>query len=259
VDCRVDGSAQCLRLLQEELRQRKWAAATMTTSTTTTTRTITTAAVAAAAVTIKSVPCIGPCGDGPNVVVVDATTGKRIVDPDLAQRKEGPMSLAPADMFGVNTAGVYQVRNAAMANAVMNLAIASNGTAVSTATTTPGGGGGGRGGGGASFLSEPAVRGQSDNSENGIVVSNRNWWDRPRNERIFLQRCMHASILVGIADRYGTTTAAGTSSSGEAQLDALGWSMAAFLWLLSNFIMKESLLEQVLTGKAWTNHRKKRR
>jgi hypothetical protein len=229
----------------------------MTTSTTTTTRTITTAAVAA--VTIKSVPCIGPCGDGPNVVVVDATTGKRIIDPDLAQRKEGPMSLAPADMFGVNTAGVYQVRDAAMAHAVTNLAMASNGATASTntATTTPGGGGGR--GGGAALLSEPAVRGQSDNSGGGgIVVSSRNWWDRSRNERIFLQRCMHASILVGIADQYGTTTA-GTSTSGEAQLDALGWSIAAFLWLLSNFIVKESLLEQVLTGIAWTNHRKKRR
>jgi Thioredoxin-like [2Fe-2S] ferredoxin len=104
-DCRVDGSAQCLRLLHDELRSRR------------------NTATVAAAVIIKSVPCIGPCGDGPNVVVVDEADGKRIVDRALAQRKERPLSLAPADMFGANTAGVYQVRNAEMADAVMNLAL----------------------------------------------------------------------------------------------------------------------------------------
>jgi hypothetical protein len=171
-------------------------------------------------------------------VVVDEADGKRIVDRALAQRKERPLSLAPADMFGANTAGVYQIRTAEMADAVVNSAL--SGTSSNTGSTASGTREEGRG------------RRTSALETRTIVSSSRNWWDRPRNERLFLQRCMHTAILLGIANEQYSST------SGEG-LGTLGWSLAAFLWLLSNFIMKESLLERVLSGKARTALLRKRR
>jgi (2Fe-2S) ferredoxin len=62
-------------------------------------------------VEVKATACLGPCGDGQNVVVVvDPTINIRIVDGALVAAKESsPGRLVRADMFGPNVKGVCQV------------------------------------------------------------------------------------------------------------------------------------------------------
>lgn len=185
-DCRVDGATDCLRmlLLQTSCYQDN------------------------RILRVRATTCLGPCGDGPNVVAVNATTGRRMVLPgDLPDARERG-SWVPADLFGANVTGVMQVRSARQAEALVRLAH-HHGTRSSSGMDPPAG----------------------PDSYNR-VQSTRTWYDRPRNERLVLQRAMHVSILMGLA--------------GHPKDDFVAWSVAALLWVLSNFVMKESLLESFL-------------
>jgi hypothetical protein len=72
-----------------------------------------------------------------------------------------------------------------------------------------------------------------------FIESRRCWFDRPRNERLVAQRVLHASILYGLA----------TASNHQPLGTTTEWGIAIVLWTLSNFVMKESVLEQWLQGK----------
>ena len=187
VDCRVDGATDCLRMLQQRASSHS---------------------NATAAVQVKAVPCLGPCGDGPNAIIVDHRTGQRMGVAESATATREPGSRVPADVFGANTKGVFQVRTLQQADTVLRVA---------TNSSTPG------------EVTE------SPQPERAVVRSTRAWYDRPRNERLMLQRFMHASILWGLLERNATGS-----------IDAVAWAVAAVLWVLSNFIMKESLLETFL-------------
>jgi Thioredoxin-like [2Fe-2S] ferredoxin len=210
-DCRVDGASECLRMMQK---------LASTTSNNSTDKTL---------LKVKASPCLGPCGDGPNVVVMDGTTNKRIVDTELQARRNGSGSVVPADIFGASVTGVYQVRSSQDAAGVINLAIGSLTKSLDNDDQNVA----------QSASSKLAALESNDSNTVVVITSNRAWYDRPRNERLMLQRLMHVSILAGLASY-------GTSSQGCGELSNLQWGTAAILWIASNFIMKESLLEMVL-------------
>jgi hypothetical protein len=209
-DCRVDGASECLRMMQQ---------LASTSSSNNTDKTL---------LKVKASPCLGPCGDGPNVVVMDGTTNKRIVDTELQAQKSGSGSVVPADIFGASVTGVYQVRTSQDAARVMNLAIGILRTSLDYDQKNVA----------QAASSNFVALGNNDNNTVVVITSNRAWYDRPRNERLMLQRLMHVSILAGLAS-YDT-------SHGGSELSNLQWGTAAILWIASNFIMKESLLEMVL-------------
>jgi (2Fe-2S) ferredoxin len=236
VDCRLDGSAQCWRMLQQECRNLQPS----------NDDTI----ITANAVTIESTKCLGPCGDGPNVVIVPSdksllsstnrttTSYDRIWDETLAiprplsNAQRYHKSFVPAYLFGANVQGVYQVRDSERARAVVHVAVASSlgtvksslrkATAMDTTTAT-------------TTTSNRAAQQQPLQ----FIESRRCWFDRPRNERLVAQRVLHASILYGLA----------TASNHQPLGTTTEWGIAIVLWTLSNFVMKESVLEQWLQGK----------
>jgi hypothetical protein len=212
-DCRVDGASECLRMMQK-------LASTTSNNSNSTDKTL---------LKVKASPCLGPCGDGPNVVVMNGTTNKRIVDTELQARKSGSGSVVPADIFGASVTGVYQVRSSQDASGVINLAIGSWKTSLDNDDQNVA----------KSASSKLAALESNDNNTVVVILSNRAWYDRPRNERLMLQRLIHVSILAGLASYR-------TSSQGGGELGNLQWGTAAILWIASNFIMKESLLEMVL-------------
>ena len=201
-DCRVDGSTDCLRLIQKQCRQQ----ASSSDDDSIRNR-----------IKVKSVPCIGPCGDGPNVVLIkDDNTKNRIVDMQLADElrdDDGQRSLVPPEIFGSSPTGVYQVRNKQSANKIVNLAMKTLALTSSTASTTA-----------------------TTDDDKDVVTSTRLWYDRPRNERLMLQRFMHICILGGLGLKY-------RELGDGVEMPASAWFIAATLWILSNFIMKENLLE----------------
>jgi Thioredoxin-like [2Fe-2S] ferredoxin len=185
LDCRLDGASDCLRMMQQQQQPRSFDIA------------------------IRAVPCLGPCGDGPNVVI--RHDSRRVVDTGMQEslKESWPRSLVPADMFGANTTGIYQVRTKVAADMVMERARELSGVPLDAMSL----------------------------STRERVRSTRAWYDRPRNERLVLQRLMHLSILLGLAN-YDDT------------LGGLQWTLAALLWLASNFVMKESVLEDFIKKQA---------
>lgn len=170
VDCRLDGATECLRQLQRAVP---------------------------AGIKVTGRPCLGPCGDGPNIKIVDENEN-RVVQP---QEDRGPGSLVPAELFGSNPRGIYQVRTARNINRVVRIATDAAGL---------------------------GPQGVLDDDASEIVIpSKREPYDRPRNERKVLQRVMQASIAVGLAqcDQVGTIQA----------------ETAALLFFLSSFVMRENI------------------
>ena len=185
-DCRVDGSTQALKELQTQNASLK------------------------DAIRVTGKPCLGPCGDGPCVMVLDKQ-GNRVVE---EQENKLPGSLVPADLFGTNPRGIYQVRTARQVQQVCRMA-------------------------------REAATGKRDNDEESspleedtdkvIVQSTRSIFDRPRNERKVLQR--FAQCLVGIG-LYQYDHDHG--SVGNVQ-----YAIAAVLFLASDLILKEGLFYEL--------------
>jgi hypothetical protein len=196
-DCRVDGSTDCLRSIQQhELIQR---AKDFNQDN----------ANDARAIQVVSCPCVGPCGDGPNVVVWDRN-GQRIVEP---REFKAPKSLVPPDAFGDSSRGVYQVRTQDDVNFVAQLAARSAGmdTTLSANIDAP--------------------------TDTIIVTPSRPWYDRPRNERKVMQRLMQFLVAVGLCDQYQT----------YGMIEEEQWRIAIALFVLSNFMTNENLLSQAFT------------
>lgn len=170
-DCRIDGATQCIRRLQRAVPD---------------------------GIKVTGRPCLGPCGDGPNVKIVDENDA-RIVKP---QDDRGPGSLVPAELFGSNPRGIYQVRTIRNVEQVVRIATDAAGF-------------------------EPQEISNHASSSSVVITSSRKLYDRPRNERKVLQRLMQAMV------------AAGLSQVGEVSTIQIG--TAAFLFFLSSFIMKENI------------------
>jgi hypothetical protein len=186
-DCRVDGSSECLRRLQQhpliqQQRQRSKDAGGSPSSDADDDA----SSFGTSKIRIISTPCLGPCGDGPNVVVMDDRLSKRVVEtrPVLS-----PKSLVPADMMGDNSRGVYQVRTQNDIDFVINLAAQTAGV-----KTT----------GSASESTSSSTKRSNTDVDEVIITGTRTWYDRPRNERKVMQRLMQFLILVGLYDQYKT-------------------------------------------------------
>ena len=245
-DCRVDGSTDCLRMIQNQCKQKL---ATLGRSNDdSSSQQQQQQQQLRDQIKIKSVQCLGPCGDGPNVVLNlslqggenDDRFGKRVVNRELQDiLKEtnqkgsggGPKSLVPAEPFGANTSGVYQVRTTQNAATIVNLAVQTLSK---------------EGGVGEEAPLRSLIEDESKmSSKNEHVTVTRQWYDRPRNERLVLQRFMHVSILFGLGSKYNDEGGVLPSSA---------WIIAGILWILSNLIMKENLLEQ-----GWNKINRKKR
>lgn len=170
VDCRLDGATECLRRLQRAVPD---------------------------GIKVTGQPCLGPCGDGPNIKIVDENE-KRVVQ---TQEDRGPGSLVPAELFGSNPRGIYQVRTARNINRVVRIATDAAGL-------------------------DP--KDELDKDASVIVIpSNRQPYDRPRNERKVLQRLMQVSVAVGLSQCD--------------QVDTIQGETAALLFFLSSFVMRENI------------------
>lgn len=145
--------------------------------------------------------CLGPCGDGPCVVVLDSEN-LRVVE---AQTERVQGSLVPPEIFGSNPRGVYQVRTAANVKHVVRIAADTAGVEPSDE----------------SFWNVP-------DSELG-VTSTRQPFDRPRNERKVMQRLMQFFVLAGLYQQ-----------AKYSEVDSLQLGTAFVLFLLSDLIMKEN-------------------
>lgn len=174
IDCRLDGASDALRALQRN---------------------------APDGVRVTGRACLGPCGDGPCVVVLNSEN-KRVIEEQKGRVVQG--SLVPPDLFGVNPRGVYQVRNAGNVEQVVGIAAAEASLDVSN----------------------KVVLNESD-SESVVVTSTRRPFDRPRNERKVLQRLMQFLVLVGLYS--------------HENVQALQFEIAFGLFLLSDLIMKENI------------------
>jgi hypothetical protein len=122
-------------------------------------------------------------------------------------------------MFGVNLRGVYQVRTQQNVDFVVDLAAASTVGLEEEEENIPA----------ASIISA------ADTTI--VATSTRPWFDRPRNERKFLQRLAQALVLLGL-NQY-------ENENGE--IGGQQWQVAGILALASNFIMKENLIEGFIT------------
>ena len=180
-DCCVDGSAFCMRQLQKSVK----------------------AIDSDRNIRVTGRNCVGPCGDGPCVMILDATNNnERIV---VDQPSKQSISLAPPDVFGSNPKGWYQVRTQQQLEEVMSSACESTGIPFETS----------------------AADGCGDEL---IIEPTRQMYDRPRNERKVLQRLMQVMVLAGF---YGI----------EGEPSQLQYAIGVALFILSNVIMKENLLE----------------
>lgn len=141
IDCRVDGASDCLRALQKRAKGNY---------------------------KVRARKCVGPCGDGPCVLVADET-GRRVVDQPQENKIQG--SLVPPALMGANPKGVFQVRTAGQLEQVIAIA-------------TPQG--------------AEKEREVVDDSSALIVTSTRQPYDRPYNERKVMQRLMQFLVLCGV-------------------------------------------------------------
>ena len=178
VDCRVDGASECLRQLQKNVPSSD-------------------------RLKVTGRPCLGPCGDGPCVRVLDPN-GKAIVE-DQTDRVQ--TSLAPPELFGSNPRGIYQVRNGKNLQQVISIATNAAGL-------------------------EPKNDGGIENllSSKWVISSTRKSYDRPRNERKVLQRLAQFMVMTGLYEYYQSHN----------ELGSLQYEVAFVLFLLSNLIVKEN-------------------
>lgn len=189
-DCRVDGSTQTLKQLQSCVSQLNQGQNQKQKS-----------------ITIQSKNCLGPCGEGPCVQVLNAQ--KQRVFRGEQPNREPSDSWMPADSFGADTKRIYQVRNAAQAAFVLELAASE------------------------AHLPKRLI---PDESSFPPVQSTRAWYDRNNNDRKVLQRLLQVAVAAGLLE-YSKT---------HDELGPLPWGIAASIVLTSNFIMKDNLLEQVV-------------
>ena len=178
-DCRVDGCSQALRELQKQNANDK------------------------ETISVKSRPCLGPCGDGPTVMVLDKQ-GARIVED---QNDKLPGSLVPPELFGTNPRGIYQVRTAGQVHQVSRIAQEAAGKSADEIPSPP------------------------ENADEIIAQSTRSVLDRPRNERKVLQRFMQFLVLVGLYQY----------EHNQGSLGNTQYTIAAILFLGSDLILKEGL------------------
>lgn len=223
-DCRVDGASDCLRALQRisKTNQRK---VTSDDDDDCQQRTV---------VKVRARNCLGPCGDGPCVVVLDAQGNRKAMmmsdNTDSngennnnnskrrrKQQKKERGSLVPPELFGVDDSTIYQVKTEADVEMVWRLAAS---TTVGTTSSEKQNEEGEQG-----LVQTPAT----------IIRSTRRWYDRPNNERKVLQRLMHVMILAGLYEY----------SESHISLGSLQYGIATTLFILSNFIMKDNLFEQL--------------
>ena len=238
-DCRIDGASHCLRRIQQAtsiVNNNVVVAAALSSfssnNTTTATTSTTTTPSAKKAIVVEARPCIGPCGDGPNVVVLLSMDGhnkkgqqqqQRVVSTE-PQPNRGPGSLVPANVFGDNPRGVYQVRTPEHVDFVLNLAKQAAQIPHDIATTTIT----------SSIDNEDAAAAATftTTTTTTTTTSSRPWYDRPRNERRVLQRVMQFLVLIGL---YQYDKIEGSIGSEQ-------WIVAAILGLASNWIMKENII-----------------
>ena len=188
-DCRVDGSASCMRQLQKSVK-----AIDAGTSDSGSDRTI----------RVTGRNCVGPCGDGPCVMILDATNDNERIAVDQPSKQS--ISLAPPDVFGSNPKGWYQVRTKLQLEEVMGIACESAGIPFERTSTI------------------------DESGDELIIEPTRKVYDRPRNERKVLQRLMQVMVLAGF---YGI----------EGEPSQLQYGIGVALFILSNLIMKENILE----------------
>ena len=184
-DCRVDGCTQALRELQKQNANEK-------------DKTL---------IRVTGRPCLGPCGDGPCVLVLDQQ-GKRVVE-DQDDKVSG--SLISPDLFGTNPRGIYQVRTTGQVHQVSRIAKQAAGKSLDELTPPP------------------------ENANEIIVQGTRPFWDRPRNERKVLQRIVQVLILGGL-HQYDVD---------HSRIDSLQFAIAAVLFLSSDLILKEGLFYEL--------------
>jgi hypothetical protein len=178
VDCRVDGASECLRQLHKNVPSSD-------------------------RLKVTGRPCMGPCGDGPCVRVLDPNSKAIVVD----QEDRVQTSLAPPELFGSNPRGIYQVRTVKNLQQVISIATDAAGL-------------------------EPKNDGGIENilATEWMISSTRKPYDRPRNERKVLQRLAQCMVVTGLYEYYQSNNALGS----------LQYEVAFLLLLVSNFIMKEN-------------------
>ncbi|CAB9508359.1 expressed unknown protein [Seminavis robusta] len=178
-DCRVDGSSGCLKAFQGGIGTDK------------------------SRIRVTGRACVGPCGDGPCVMVLNDKKEKVVVN----QPSKIPISLASPDLFGSNPGGWYQVRTAQQVQEVLEIARKTAGV-----------------------VSETEPQDSTVLPQTTTITSTRPWYDRPRNERKFLQRLMQFTVVAGLA-QYDKTQ----------ELGDLQYGVAGVLLLLSTGITKENV------------------
>jgi hypothetical protein len=199
-DCRVDGSSACLKSFQE-------CAAALNNNINKQKQNNQQSSI----LRVTGRSCVGPCGDGPCVMVVDEKS--YVVK---AQPSKKSISLAPPDLFASNPRGWYQVRTPEQVQEVLEIACQA-----------------------AEIDTPPLVPSQLPTTTYHSIIasSTRSWYDRPRNERKFLQRLMQVTVLLGLA-QYDD------NSIGNVQ-----YGIAGGLLLLSTFIMKENIWNSIIFAK----------
>lgn len=184
-DCLVDGSTGSLKSIQSEVSKLKKKKKTKEGD---------------FPIKVVSRQCLGPCGDGPCALILDRNE-QRVVK-DQPSETTGQGSLVPAELFGSNPTGVYQVRTKQNVDFVIQLAAETAGIS----------------------SREELVNDNDDGSE-VVTSSSRLWYDRPRNERKVLQRFAQFMVLAGLYDYSKSHVEGGI---GETQ-----WFVAGILFLAS--------------------------
>ena len=143
-DCRVDGASDCLRQLQKSV------------------------AANHAPIRVTGRNCIGPCGDGPCVMVLNAENEKVVEKQD----SKVTISLAPPDLFASDPKGWYQVRTGKQVDEVMEIACKSANVPYETSVNESSG-------------------------DELIVQPTRQIYDRPATKRVESLAAAHASDGIG--------------------------------------------------------------
>ncbi|KAL7563010.1 hypothetical protein ACA910_013533 [Epithemia clementina (nom. ined.)] len=230
IDCRLEGASGCLRRIQEEASRVNNKSIQQHAPPKGEDNQSGNKILSSKTIAVVARPCLGPCGDGPNVVVLN-DKGQRVVSPS-EQPHRGPGSWAPPALFGDNPRGVYQVRTQGHLDFVLNLAAETAAATYNNTTiiTTPSTG----------LIVEKTdattttIQHHDPLATTTIASSCRPWYDRPRNDRRVLQRCMQALVLAGLY-QYDQSHAEG--AIGQEQ-----YIIAGMLFLASNWIMRENIV-----------------
>jgi hypothetical protein len=139
----------------------------------------------------------------------------------VAQPSKKSISLAPPDVFASNPSGWYQVRTPEQVQEVLEIACQA-----------------------AEIDAPPPLLLDKELPTPYHIASTRPWYDRPRNERKFLQRLMQVTILLGLA-QYDNNT---NHPAGES-IGAVQYGITCALLLLSTLIMKENVWNTLIFAK----------